>query len=72
MDDRTGRGEEDEKKECPRNKADQLGLSEEHKMGAVCWRVEVLDCQAEFGLGGSGKPLATFDHSRDALGRVTR
>lgn len=71
MDGRTGRGEVNVKKECSGNKADQLGLSGEHKMGAICWRVEVLDCQTEFGLGGSGKPSATCDHSRDALGRVT-
>lgn len=47
-DGRTGRGEVDVKKECPGNKADKFGLSREHRMGAICWRVEVLAGQTEF------------------------
>lgn len=47
MDGRTGRGGEDVKQECPGNKADQLGLSREDKVGAMCLSVEVLDCQTK-------------------------
>lgn len=71
MDSRPGGAGAAVREECPGNEANQLGLSREHKTGAIRLRGEVLTCQTEYELEGSRKPLATFDCGRDVLGRVT-